>query len=433
MDISSLPRKIEDCSCGLVHSCDIDDMIIEKGANKKIPALLTSYGCRNVVVVSDNNTHPLCAANIGSDIKAAGIKVTEMVYVREGVLVPDEKAIIQLLEKVSSATDMIVGVGSGVINDICKYVSFKIRVPYIIAATAPSMDGYASTGAAMIIGNMKVTYNAHVPKAIIGDTDILKGAPLDMIRAGLGDMIGKLSCLNDWKLSHIITGEVMCDYVYDMTDSAVKKCIADTAGIVSRDGNSIKNLMDALVIVGVAMSYMGNSRPASGSEHHLSHFYEVINIMSGAEYFLHGIDVAYSTAVTNGLRRKLAAENVSAFARRFDNDAWKADIRRIYGSAAEGVIALQERLELYTDKNLARIAERWEEIRTALLEVPSYAQTVTLLNAAGLDINEFYKMYGIDMIRNSIAYAKDLKDRYTVLWLLEDTGLLARYSKEFNI
>ena len=88
---------------------------------------------------------------------------------------------------------MIVGIGSGVIQDLCKYVSFNKNLPYFIIATAPSMDGYASKGAAMITDNMKVTYNAHVPEVIIGDVDILKNAPMDMIKSGYGDILGKFS------------------------------------------------------------------------------------------------------------------------------------------------------------------------------------------------------------------------------------------------
>ena len=432
MDFSSIPKKITNCSCGLVHSCDIEDIFIEKGANKKIPALISAAGYKDVVVVSDNNTHPLCASDIATDLKAHGIKVAEMIYVSDGVLVPNEKAIIKLLEKVTTKTDIIIGLGSGVINDICKYVSFKLRLPYIIVATAPSMDGYASTGAAMIIENMKITYSAHVPKAIIGDTDILRMAPIDLIKAGLGDMIGKLSCLNDWKISHLVTNEILCNNIYELTENAVRQCINNIDGILGRNEDSIQRLMEGLVVVGIAMSYMNNSRPASGSEHHLSHFYEVISIMSGEKCFLHGIDVAYSTAVTNALRKMLSTENPVNFTYRFNDDKWQADIKNIYGKAAEGVIALQKKLGLYSNSNLTRIIENWDEIRKVLSEAMSYEQTVTLLKRADLDINEFYDFYGIEMIKDSISYAKDLKDRYTMFWLLQDIGLLNKYADEFT-
>ena len=87
------------------------------------------------------------------------------------------------------------------------------KIPYIIVATAPSMDGYASDGAAMILGGMKETVKAGLPKAIIADTNVLKNAPMDMIKAGYGDIIGKYSALNDWKFANIVYGEFFCNYI----------------------------------------------------------------------------------------------------------------------------------------------------------------------------------------------------------------------------
>ena len=171
--------------------------------------------------------------------------------------------------------------GSGVIQDLCKYVSYQAKLPYYIVATAPSMDGYASKGAAMIWDNMKVTYNAHVPEVIIGDVDVLKDAPMEMIQSGYGDILGKYSCLNDWKLSRVVNGEYFCRYVYDLTYEILCKTKDLGPKLLERDAAAIETLMEALVGVGIAMAYVGNSRPASGSEHHLSHFFEVTGIMNG--------------------------------------------------------------------------------------------------------------------------------------------------------
>ena len=98
-------------------------------------------------------------------------------------------------------------------------------MPYIIVATAPSMDGYASDGAAMITGGMKVTYKAGLPRAIIADTEVLCNAPTDMLKAGYGDIIGKFSALNDWKLSRCVNGEYFCNYIYDLTFEQIKRTI----------------------------------------------------------------------------------------------------------------------------------------------------------------------------------------------------------------
>lgn len=221
---------------------------------------------------------------------------------RDAVLIPDEATLAVVDSAIDTETQVIIAVGAGVINDICKYISFKHNLPYMIVATAPSMDGYASVGAALILKGMKVTLNGHVPRWIVADTNVLKDAPIDMIRAGVGDVLGKLSCLNDWKLSHIINDEYFCQQIYDMVMEEVNACKKDISLYLKRDPDCMGRLMKSLVVVGIAMAYVGNSRPASGSEHHLSHFYEIVNIMKNHDYFAHGIDVAYSTVITSHLR-----------------------------------------------------------------------------------------------------------------------------------
>ena len=43
-----------------------------------------------------------------------------------------------------------------------------------------------------------------------------------------------------------------------------------------------------------------------------------------------------------------------------------------------------------------------------------------MLSLAEIDISEFYKLYGEKKIKDAVIYAKDLKDRYSVLWLNYD-------------
>jgi len=175
--------------------------------------------------------------------------------------------------------------------------------------------------------------------------------------------------------------------------------------------------MEALVIVGIAMSFVGNSRPASGSEHHLSHYFEIVGILNSEEYFLHGIDVAYSTVVTQKMREELLALEGVRAAYSHDVSVWEEEIRKRYGAASDGVIALQKKCGFY-DKDYETIyREKWDEIRTILSEVPSSEKITEILRVAGLDFSEFEELYGMQKIDDCIWYAKDLKDRYTVLWL----------------
>lgn len=412
MNIKDL-LKTKKCACEMEHNCDIKEVVIEHDAIQKIGELANKY--KSIVIVADSNTYAVC----GDCVKEQISDKTEaiLIFKRDGLLIPDEIAIDELSEKITDKTDLIIGIGSGVVQDLCKYVSFEKKLPYFIVATAPSMDGYASKGAAMIIGNMKVTYNAHVPEAIIADTKILKDAPMDMVKAGYGDILGKFSCLNDWKLSHVINDEYLCEYVYDLTYEMLDKTKDLGEKLLKRDESAIKTLMEALVGVGIAMAYAGNSRPASGSEHHLSHFFEIVGISNDEPYFMHGTDVAYSAVYTQKLREELLKIEYPAKGRELSLRQWENEIRRVYGKVADGVIELQNKIKMYDKQDIGVCREKWDEIRAVLREAPSSDMMKKYLESVELDISEFEKLYGKEKIDNAILYAKDLKDRYTVLWL----------------
>lgn len=414
MDINNLLKGVQ-CECGKYHTCDIDYVYIESGAIKHLSEICENYN--NILIVADENTFAAAGDITLNALKNKNINKT--VFSGKNLLVPNENAINTVIENLNNA-EIIVGIGSGVIQDLCKYVSFFKNIPYVIVATAPSMDGYASTGAAMITGGMKVTYPAGLPKAIIGDVDVLKNAPIDMIKAGYGDIIGKFSALNDWKLSHLINEEYFCDYIYNSTYEQIKSTINLADGILKREENSIKTLMEALVVIGIMMSFAGSSRPASGSEHHLSHFFEITGIINSEEYFPHGIDVAYSTVITSEIREKLLSQPFKDKIYRPKTDAYHSKMQEIYKSVADGCIELQNKIGNYKTDRSDIYIEKESEIKKILAEAPNAEKIKELLSLADLDIKEFYNLYTKEKLNNAVLYAKDLKDRYTVLWINYD-------------
>ena len=413
MNIKELHKRFESCSCGREHSCEIAEVRIGHGVINEIGTLCEGYG--KILLVSDENTCKY--ANVVENILSEKIEKSIVLKAQKDVVIPNEEKIEELENALSNDTELIIGVGSGVINDLCKHVSFKRGLPYYIAATAPSMDGFASVGAALILGGMKVTLNARPPKAIIADTEILRCAPIDMLRAGYGDIVGKFSCLNDWRLGALVNGEYFCQRVYDLTYECAERVKGLAEGIQNRDEKSIELLTEALITVGVAMSYVKNSRPASGSEHHLSHFFEITGILDEKPYFAHGIDVLFSAVCVQGLRDEIIKSEKPD---KFDlpsRDEYVRIIRRIYKSASDGIIELQEKVGFYGDENIDVYREKWESIKTLLKETPSTSEMLGYVEKIGLDINDFQALYGKEKIKDAIFFAKDLKDRYTVLWL----------------
>ena len=418
MDIAAVLNGKHDCACQKDHPCDIRYVELCKSVLEKLPEICADFS--HILLVADGNTYPLCGARVEEILKA---KITSKMIFGKEIVVPNETAIASIEQKINTETDFIIGVGSGVINDLCKHVSFKHGLRYAIVATAPSMDGYASVGAALILNEMKVTLNARVPYAIVAEDDVLCTAPTDILQSGYGDIIGKYSCLNDWKLAHLLRNEYFCDFVYDTVMQTVKNTESTAKAILERDPHAIRNLMEGLVLVGIMMSYVGNSRPASGSEHHLSHFFEITGLLNHSPYYLHGIDVLYAAAVTAQLREKILM-NAPPFEAKIDTaEVRNSEIRKVYSSAADGVIALQEKVGFYAELDTSVFEAHWNEICEILTEAPDYRTMLTYVNAIGLDILTFEAFYGKKVIKDAILYAKDLKDRYTVLWLAYALGI----------
>lgn len=410
MDINKLLAGV-DCSCGKHHTCDIGSVWVEKGAVARLEELCRDFS--NALIVCDENTYAVA----GKSVEKYAPVVKTVMFSGKTVVIPNEEAI-EKVTKALEGIDLIIAIGSGVMQDLCKYVSWKSGIPYFVVATAPSMDGYASSGAAMITDGMKVTYSAKIPEAIIADTEFIRTAPIEMIKAGYGDIIGKYSALSDWELGRIVNGEYFCPEIYKLTMDMVEKVLPLAEKLLERDEESVKVLMEALIIVGIAMSFAGNSRPASGSEHHLSHYFEITGIVDGTEYLPHGIDVVFSTWATCLIREKLVNRPFSD--KLFVEENKNEEIARVYKSVSDGCIALQEKLGTYKTNRVPAYIEHEKEIKELLKKVPTSDEIKAILDRIGLNLDDFFKTYSKEKICDAIRYAKDLKDRYTVLWMWYD-------------
>lgn len=407
-EISELLKGKMDCGCGREHTCPVEQVYIGKNAVEKLPDLTAGY--RNILLVADENTWR-AAGKEAAKMLGERVRACCVFSVERGFLIPDEIAIHQLEAALFDACDLILGIGSGVINDLCKYVSHSHGLPYDIFATAPSMDGFASVGAALILRGMKITLDCRPPRGIYADTVVLAASPLRMRQAGWGDIIGKYSCLNDWRLAACLRGEYFCPYVHDIMMEAVARVRPLAAAVRAGEETAVAQLMEALVIAGIAMTNVGNSRPASGSEHHLSHYFEITGILRGTEYLPHGIDVLCSAVLTAELREQMCARSPQ----KKSLPDWKAEIQRIYGTSAEEIVALQEKTGFYPEGKA--LPENWTQVKEILADAPGKQEMLELVGAIGLDHSEFTKLYGAQTIADGILYAKDLKNRYTCLWV----------------
>lgn len=224
--------------------------------------------------------------------------------------VPNERNL-NYIVNAGKGFDYVLAVGSGTLNDTAKYAGERLNIPSGVLCTAPSMDGYASPVSAVLLNGVKVSEITKLPSDILIDSEILKTAPEFMIGAGVGDILGKYTCLTDWKLAHYYLGDPIHHESFELMEGAVDKCFANIQSFSAKNSNDVETLTDALIIAGLAMAEAGDSRPASAGEHHISHYLEMYFVKQGLHVPLHGVKVGMGTMVCAYLYRALERDGVT--------------------------------------------------------------------------------------------------------------------------
>ncbi len=422
------------CDCGKDHYASLKTVSVRKDALLDLPKIAKEQGFSSLYLVSDAITYDIAGKRCMEILADAGIKAE---IIRLTHINFDEATLGELVINMPADCDVVVAVGTGAINDMVRFFSFKMGRPFFTVATAAPMDGFASSVAALNVNNLKTTYETQTPQAIIGDTEILKGAPYRMIAAGLGDLLGKFTCLCDWKLAKVITGEHYCDKIVELVENCVQNVLDSAAKAKERDPEVLGGIMEGLVLTGVAMSLYGNSRPASGCEHHMSHYWEMMFEQQHKRPVPHGTQVSVGTVLVLKLVEALRNTKVDfdaarAAAKAYDQAAWEESIRAAYGPAAQGVIDMEAKAKKNeTTARLARIdamEANWSELLGLLEALPSSETVIELLKSLESPYLPEQIDVDVEMLRNTFLYCKEVRARYTILQMIWDLGLLETLS-----
>lgn len=427
------------CSCGRTHSTGLEGCTVGAGVLTSLVDYVEKYGFKKVYVACDEITYGIAGEKVMNILHDANINAKAHVFTG-GRFIPNEESLGKLMIDAPRDLDLVVAVGTGSINDMCRFFSYQMNVPYAIVATAAPMDGFASSGAALIVDNIKQTIPAQTPLFIIGDTDILCGAPARMISAGLGDLLGKFTCLNDWRISKIVNDEYYCDTVVNLVKDCIENVLKNADKAASRDPKVIGDIMEGLVLTGVAMSFVGNSRPAAGCEHHLNHYWEAIEIQNGQIPVLHGIEVGLAEVVilkmTEFLRESRPDFDAAREkAKQYDQAAWEEKMKEVYGTASDAIIELEHESKKNDPegrlKRIDKIEENWDEIVKLMNDyMPSAERMIEILKS--LDAPYFPSQVGFsdEMLYNALVYGKENRARYTLLSMMGDLGVLEDLAKK---
>jgi len=432
MDIKKISGK--KCSCGKVHQIPIKDVIIEKNALAKTDSLLSKISeLEKVYLIVDPNTKKAAGKDLKEKLLAANFEVAEILLKEreeDDHLVPEPGALFKIIEKIEP-DGYILACGSGSINDLTAYAAHKMQLPYSIFATAPSMDGYASSVSSITVDGVKKTYNTTPPELIIADLNILKAAPWKLIQSGLGDLLGKVSSLLEWELGAALFDEYFCQEAFDLVENVLNDLINNSEKIIAREKSGIEILTKGLIYSGVSMMMVGSSRPASGTEHHISHFFDMYAGIFKESVPTHGIKVGTASFISSNFYLKLLKTDFNEIELEHNREAREKKIREAYLDKADGILELLDQRwehDLITKEDLLA---REEQIKLNIREFKDYLESVEgILDDFGFFEREDVKTLNRDWLKKAVNHGFELRFRYTISTLLRQAGLLEKWGDQ---
>lgn len=366
-----------ECSCGRVHQMYTEKAIIEAGALENFEEYLQSVGLAGrKAIVYDTNTY---------DAKGlVRLRGEQKIILEAKDLHADEKAVDLVLSQLDKDIEILVAVGAGTIHDVTRYCAQKLGIPFVACPTAASVDGFCSTVSAMTWNGYKKTMPGVAPKLVIADINVIKNAPIALALSGVGDILGKFTSLADWNISHVLTGEFLCTVIEDITREAVIAVMKCGENIKENgDSDAFVHLTRALLLSGLAMQMMGNSRPASGAEHHISHLIELelpyLNIENSAS---HGEKVGVAMTVVSDIYHKLGKiEDITPYVKPFIPLEPK-EMEEIFGVLVNSVWEenAKDCLREVTGESLIK---NWSKVRDIIKEIPKKEELLELYKKIG--------------------------------------------------
>ena len=402
---------------------------------------------RAVVLLGDPRTLEACGHDLAERLDDADIATTVRNLELSGTPLHAADADVQRTIDVLEEGDphaLAISVGSGTVNDLVKCACHALARPYLCVATAASMNGYTSAIAAITVRGLKSTLPSAPPRAVLASPRVLAASPVRLSLSGLADLLSKPVSSADWQLAHLLWDEPWCATPGALASDAVEQAVAAAPGLPRRDEAAVTALLEALLLSGISMAVAGTSSPASGGEHLVSHYLDMLADAGRRTHTaLHGEQVGVATRGTTRLYRTLLARSerdidwAAAAERAPDESSMRArldaepDLPPVLRTRfLEQGCAKLRRLPPARER-VAHIRERWETIRAALgpgLDASRGHDEV--LSSVGAPTTAPDLGVSADDMRAAFRLGRWVRDRYTILDLVDDTGLREELAPE---
>jgi glycerol-1-phosphate dehydrogenase [NAD(P)+] len=379
---------------------------------------------KSCLLIADANTYHAAGKNLVEIFESRGICVKLCILPErmDEKIEADELSVGQVVMSFEPEPDFLIACGSGVINDLTRFVSRITAKPFVSVGTAASMDGYTSITSPMIFDKKKVHLQGNAPKVLVLDTDILKNAPYEMTIAGFGDVYGKYIAKADWLISNIINGEEVDYQALDLITQALDKLVENVDEIKMATDTGLKAVIEGLILAGITIFTIDHTRAVASVEHNQSHIWETRMLEAGKPYASHGITVGCSTGYflrmyeyfkgidITKLNKEKAKERLLNY-NSFRKQAVKCfgeDFLNILEKSNECLNFTEEKFE----KQYQSIIDNWDKVLSVLDFLPSWDEYRRIYNKLGHTI--FAEEIGIptELLKYTLAYSSFYRDRY---------------------
>ena len=432
------------CACHCQHNQPRQDIYVGSGIVNNIAGYVKKRNLGDkCVLVADNVTWDVAGRRVCELLAAGGIEVTPCVITRDGPMEPDECAVGEALLAIGPDTRFLVSVGSGSITDVTRVNATRTGLPMVAVGTAPSMDGYTSVVCPLTLRGVKIHRDGKCPEIILCDIDILKTAPMEMIRSGVGDVLGKYIARADWIIGSIINGEEYCPTCGEIVTDAVNKLIDNVDEIRSKSDKGIRILIEALLLAGMTIMIIGHTRAVASVEHNIAHYWEMMQLLRGRKPPQHGASVGVATLLVWPIFTRFAREDLSKLdlekiksgrLSRQERVEWMV---RAYGKDAAESIMRDNEGDFLTweeqERRVRRAQERFADIKACIEDLPPYDRVYGAMLRLGSQMTPADCGVDDELLNLSMHCAKDYRTRYTLFKTLDECGLLNDYLKDYPL
>lgn len=427
-----------DCSCGCEHHAIDKDIYIGRELLPRIPGYIRKRGLgTHCVLVADDNTWRVAGERMERALTEDGFTVVPCVIHREGDMLPDDLSCGEVLLSITRETEFLIAVGSGTVTDTTRINAERTGLPFVSVGTAPSMDGYASAVAPLLHRGLKIQRPAVCPEIIVCDLDVLATAPMPMIASGVGDVLGKYIAKADWELGRIINGEPCCPVCVEMVTNAVNALVDNVDEIAGKTEKGMRILIEALLLAGVTIMIIDNTRAVASIEHNIAQYWEMILVQQGKEPPMHGASVGVSTLLVWPMFERFAKEDLSRLdledirARRISRQKRERWMRHAYGEEGGNQIMRENPGDFLTweeqERRIRMAQEHFDEIRAVIAAMPPLEKIRETMQKLNAEMTPEEEHIPDDLLRRSLHCGKDYRTRYTLFKLIDECGLLEEY------